>query len=91
MYKPRYDKYGNQSVRVHEFSVVDENVIFGKNVIVEPFCLIGPGVEILDDAIVPAYSNIRIATTEEIKKREEKRVDKILSECKPKISNKGRN
>ena len=43
-YRLRYDKYGDKSVQVHEFSVVDEKVIFGRNVKVEPFCIIGADV-----------------------------------------------
>ena len=70
-YRLRFDKYGDQSVQIHELSVVDPNVILGRNVKIEPFCIIEAGVEIQDNAVVPPYSHVRVATVEEIKKQSE--------------------
>ncbi len=85
-YRLRFDKYGDKSVQVHEFSVVDENVILGRNVKIEPFCIIESGVEIRDNVIVPPYSHIRVATVEEIKKKaedvERERIKQIFSKRK---------
>lgn len=72
-YKLRFDKYGDQSVQVHEFSVVDKDAILGRNVIVEPFCIIEAGVEIADNIKVPPYRHIRMATEEETRKALEER------------------